>query len=204
MPAERSGEGVQLERLSPTHEMIALWLLANPGKGAMARCAAHFGYTPAWLASVVHSDAFQAYYRDRRDDLMQAGVMDISEKVTGVADRALDKLAEKVETASSLREIADTTDKLLHRLGYGVAQGGVTINQNDNREYHVRQELYTEARQRMHQKEPIDGPRTLNADGEARALPAPGEDAVSIECDIGALGEAPAAVPTQADEDAGG
>lgn len=188
MPASRRFDGVQLQSLSPTHEAIAEYLIANPGKGCMARCAAEFNLTPHWLSSLVHSDAFQAYYRNRRDEFFATGIVSLGEKIAGAADRAIERLAEAIETEKETRTLADAADKLLNRLGYGATGAANSINTTVNNTYVVTSTLLQDARERAKKRG-----STFDSD-QTEELPA--LDGVSL----GGLPAIPASVPCQAPE----
>lgn len=145
LPVER----YQLSRLTITHDAILDWLIANPGKGAMSKCANYFGYTQAWLSSIVWSDAFQAKLRDKKEILFTETLVPLREQVAGVATRALERLGEKVEVIEDPKVLVDVADKMLHRLGYApkadTAPTG-TVNNTQNNFYEVTPELLAEAR----------------------------------------------------------
>jgi len=114
------------QNLSATHRQIARWLLENPGKGRLKECADHFGYTQAWISTLIHSDAFEALMGELNVNADNVVVNDIPSKLRGVAALAIEGLGECVEEAMNdkmrllhrgfLRETADMT---LARLGYG-------------------------------------------------------------------------------------
>lgn len=108
------------QTLNYRHEAILKWLLANPDL-LLGDCAAFFGYTPAWLSIIIHSDAFQAQYRALQDASFTDVRMDVKAKITGLAHLALDKLAEQMPLVSDPRTTLDIADKTLKALGYGIA-----------------------------------------------------------------------------------
>lgn len=142
-------EHVQLNRLSITHEAIMDWLLTNPGKGQMKKCADHFGFTQAWLSSIVWSDAFQAKLRDKKEFLFGQTVVSIRDQVNGVAQRALERLGEKIEYTEDVKVLTDVSDKLLHRLGYApkVDQNPGVQNNIQNNYFPVSPALLAQARE---------------------------------------------------------
>lgn len=109
---------VHIQKMRATHDAILEYLLSNPGPGVQRRCAATFGVTEAWLSVIINSDVFQAAYRDRRDELFAANIVPLHEKMMGVAHQGVDKLAGIMEKSADPAFIRDTTDKILHRLGY--------------------------------------------------------------------------------------
>lgn len=119
-----------IQRLSATHHAIADWLIANPGKNQMERCATKFGYTRAWLSTLIHTDAFQALLRSKQEDVFHEVVVPLKEKIAGVAHAGLDRLGEHLDKAD-FKETADVTKDMLAALGYGpkaVPAGGVNQN----------------------------------------------------------------------------
>lgn len=159
-------ERYQLQKVSVTHDQIMNWLIANPGTGMMGRCAIHFGLTPAWLSTIVHTDAFQAQLRDKQEKLFEAHIMPLEEKIVGTAHAAIDKLGEAIMTEASTRVLADTTDKLLNRLGYGATGGPTTVNNTQNN-YNVPKDMYAQARERMRARGEV------NAQTVESTLPSP-------------------------------
>jgi hypothetical protein len=118
-------------KLSPTHEEIMRFVLANPGPRLVTRTAEYFGYTVAWVSTLMNSDAFRAKLATLEREADVAVVADIPAKLRGVAGLALDALAEEVvectKGGASIihREfLAETADLALRRLGYGDKAGG--------------------------------------------------------------------------------
>ena len=126
------------------------WMLENPG-GALRDCAVYFGYTQAWVSTVIHSDIFQAKLRERRGDIEAVVAADIPAKLRAVADIALEKLAAQLESSDNAGFIHETADMVLNRLGYGPKSspgpvGGVNVQQNN---FFVPREVLAELRGRI-------------------------------------------------------
>jgi|SRR5687768_1786579 len=126
----------EIQKVSFSHEAIILWLLENPHK-ALRECAAHFGYTQAWLSTVIHSDAFQEQLRLRQDELAAITGAGIRRKLQAATDIALEGLTRHLEVTEDPKFLLDATDKLLHRMGYApagarnpVAIGTANVQQN--------------------------------------------------------------------------
>ena len=115
-----------LTKVGHKHEAIMQWLLENP-ESKLGDCAAHFGMTQTWLSIVIHSAAFQDAFAKYREDYYGEAAAGLDEKLNGLIHLAVDKLSEKMETCDDTQWIANTTDKLLGRLGYGTG-GGSKIN----------------------------------------------------------------------------
>lgn len=176
---------VQLGRISITHDAVMDWLLVNPGKGQMRLCAEYFGFTRAWLSSMIHSDAFQAKLRDKQEDHHKTNIIPLRDQINGVAQRAIERLGEKVEEVEDPRLLVDVADKMLHRLGYAPKvdmNPGVTANTQNNF-YGVSPELLAQAR-----KNAEKGNTLTQSGGNQAAIPSPEGIQVNATSD---LGEAP-------------
>jgi len=116
-----------IRRLNFSHEAVARWLLENPDLD-LGDCAAAFGYTRGWLSIIIHSDAFQAKYRELQTAADALVITDIPAKLRGVASLALDGLADQVAAAVEDKSVAprnfllQTSEALLSKLGYGQAK----------------------------------------------------------------------------------
>lgn len=117
-------------KLSPTHEEIMRFVLANPGPRLVTRTAEYFGYTVAWMSTLMNSDAFRAKLSTLEREADVAVIADIPAKLRGVAGLALDALAEELAECGKATSIvnrsfvADAADMALRRLGYGDKPGG--------------------------------------------------------------------------------
>jgi hypothetical protein len=162
-------------KLNFSHEAIARWMLENPG-GKMGDCARHFNYSQAWLSQVIHSNAFQEYYRGLQNGANAVVLLDIPTKLRAIASTALDGLGEAVEQAMESnapllhREfLKETAETALKALGYG---GGKTvINAGSGAVVNtlsVDAPLLARARERMQNAHSTPVERVLNA------TPAPG------------------------------
>lgn len=124
-------ESAQIDRVSYTHEAIADWMLSNPSK-SMKELAEHFGYTQPWISTVIHSDAFQVYFSQRRAAVNLLIHTGIATQLQNTTKKALSLLEEKLNDSEDLdgNFILDVADKLLHRQGY--APGKISITQTNN------------------------------------------------------------------------
>ena len=137
----------ELTNVSNTHTMIADWLIANPGKGQMERCAAHFGYTRAWLSTLIHQDAFQGMLRAKQGEAYERNVIPIHEKMLGLAHASVEKLGEVLESTSDERLVKDIAKDTLTALGYG-SGAALVINNTQNNSFTVDESNLAEARER--------------------------------------------------------
>jgi hypothetical protein len=144
---------VVIKRLSHRHEQILNWLLLNPHK-SLGECALFFGYTQAWLSTLIHSDLFQSELR-RRQGIVQVRVAEsIPEKLRNLGDMCAEKMYDAIEKSNDPDFILNSFDKVMHRLGYApktaasekLVQNNVTQN---NVTYVVDRETLAAARARI-------------------------------------------------------
>lgn len=117
-----------IQRLRPTHDAIMDFMLMNPG-ATLAEMGHHFGYTPAWLSTVINSDLFQARLSERRAEIEEIIHNDIPAQMRGIVGMGLEKIAAHMERSQDMQYVTTTTDKLLHRLGYAPKSGVVVQSQ---------------------------------------------------------------------------
>lgn len=131
-PAAREG-GARPPRMRYTHEAMADALVANPGI-SQGQLAAQFGYTPAWVSTVINSDAFQALLARRRSELVDPEVaLTVRERLQAmtvqglkVMQEKLSKPADQVDDSTALKAIELGTKGL----GLG-AQGTVLLTSEE-------------------------------------------------------------------------
>lgn len=140
----------ELTRLSNTHELIADWLIANPGKGQMGKCAAAFGYTQSWLSTLIRQDAFRAMLQAKQGAVFQEVVIPMHEKLMGVADAGVMRLGEIVESTKDERLVREITRDSLQAMGYGASTKGpsVYVDQSTHNNLNVDSAALADARAR--------------------------------------------------------
>lgn len=116
---------VQIKNLNHTHLAIIDWLVLNPER-SLGECAKEMGFTQSWLSVVVHSDMFQAAYKEVCEQRHCEAVHTIVNELGGLAALGIAKMAEKIESgAASERLLTEATRTALEGLGYiGRASGG--------------------------------------------------------------------------------
>jgi len=128
-----ASKGTSLQKLSHTHDQMINWLLLNPEK-SLRELADVFGYSQAWVSTVIHSDIFQAALKERQIQLASLVVQGIPDKLRRVADIGVEKLTQQLEQSEDPKFVLDATDKILHRLGYAPqsarAPGGMVGGQS--------------------------------------------------------------------------
>jgi hypothetical protein len=130
----------QLQNISHTHDQIMNWLIANPEK-KLAECAAHFGYTQAWLSQIIHSDIFQAALKERQGVVFGRIAASTEERLAGLAFLATEKLTDALEKTGDNGFILDSFDKIMHRAGYAPGKNIVQSAQQVNNFYVTREDL---------------------------------------------------------------
>lgn len=128
---------VELQNISHVHEAIMNWMLANPDK-SLKQCAAEFGYTQAWLSTMIHSNLFQARLREKQEHVFSGLATNINEKLVAGANMGMEKLVEHLEKSEDPKFIKETTTMMLDKLGFGAslrtgapAPGNVSNVQNN-------------------------------------------------------------------------
>ena len=123
-------KSASIAKMSNRHEAILQFMIANPTL-KMSIIAGHFGVTPAWLSTIVWSDAFQNQLAQRHDELFDVAVVqELGDKVTAAAHMTIDEYIDKVPTLSA-DQLISSSDKLLKNLGYGARAGTTNFNLGD-------------------------------------------------------------------------
>ena len=160
----------ELTDLSATHNAIADWLICNPGKGQLGRCAAHFGYTRSWLSTLIHTDAFKAMMKAKQGKAFDENVVTLADKIAGVAHASVEKLGEIVESTNDERLVREIGRDMLSNLGYGASTKapGVVINNNTQNNLTVNSDALAAARNRQsqHYGRTIEGPSESEASAD--------------------------------------
>jgi hypothetical protein len=178
LPAEQPRRPT-IVKLNHHHEAIARWLLENPTR-ALKECAAHFGYTQAWLSCIIHSDAFQAKLRQMHDEADAVVIMDVPSRLRGIAAAALDGIAEQVDHAVKdgngvlhRQFLHDTAELTLKSLGYGAPKnapapsGNTHFHQHQHKHLTVSPEVLGAARDRLLEAHAVQEASQLPAGGSS-------------------------------------
>lgn len=114
------------------HERIVDFMLLNPN-AKIVDVARYFQVSPQWIGQLFNTDAFKEYYSNRmREHQGLVGVTIVS-KMQGVAVKALDKIADKIDHQDvPMAEVREVANMAVKALGYGVQPGGVRVNVNQN------------------------------------------------------------------------
>jgi len=114
------------------YEALADHMIANPGD-TQNEIAAHFGRAVSTISTIVHTDAFKAYFRIRRNAHAERLDAGIRHKMFEVADKSFDLILDKLEKKRDtipIETLQRTVDSTLKSLGYGLAPAGPTVNVN--------------------------------------------------------------------------
>jgi hypothetical protein len=107
-------------------------MVANPHLDKK-ELAQRFRVTPQTIYNVTGSDAFKAAYAQRVREFQEKADEGLRRRLMTVADKSLqviETVIDKKQDAIPLRQLNEIATSALERLGYGVAQNGVTVNTN--------------------------------------------------------------------------
>lgn len=134
------------------HEAIINDIIAFPLSSNVER-AKRLGYSAPYLSTITNSDMFKAILARRQEDFSQRLQQSLAHKTAKVAGQMLDIMSETLDKKRDqipFAVLADTTDKTLQRLGYGVVPKGaganVQVNVNTAPSVTVTPEQLAEAR----------------------------------------------------------
>lgn len=87
---------VKAPKVRYTHEAMIDLMLENPWI-SQNQLAAHFGYSPGWISTVLTSDAFQSKYAARREELLDPELrITLQERFRALTEQSLRVLQEKL------------------------------------------------------------------------------------------------------------
>lgn len=109
-------QSAQIKKVNSWHERLCDWLIANPSS-PHKEAAKEFGVTPAWISTVIHSDAFQDYYKERSAAVSDAVLHHVKDKMLGAADLATSEIQRRLETpqAIPMQDLLSITDVMTKR-----------------------------------------------------------------------------------------
>lgn len=115
---------VQIKEMNQVHEAFLQDILAKP-QTTLRELSAKYGYTQSWICVVLRSDAFRARLAELNGGVETTILGELKDRLVTLADLGVAKLATHIEQSEDPEFIRDTVDKVLGRLGYGVAGRGV-------------------------------------------------------------------------------
>lgn len=119
-----------------THEAMVDLILENPWISQNA-LAAHFGYSPGWVSTILTSDAFQAQLERRREELIDPELrITLRERFEALTAQSLRILQEKLsrpadQVADQLALRAAELGAKALGIGGNAAQAAVVITSED-------------------------------------------------------------------------
>lgn len=127
---KHNGQYVVTGGLKPWHMRIVDFMLLNPN-AKIVDIARHFEVTPQWIGQLIKTDAFQEYYHSRMGDHRDFMHEQIVTKMQGVAVKAFDKMAEKLDAPDAgFGQAQEAAETVLKGLGYGAKATSVGVNIN--------------------------------------------------------------------------
>ncbi len=114
------------------HEAIIEDLLLHP-LDTMEERAKRLNYSAAYLSIIINTDLFKAAWHQRKLEFRANMDTALHQRTTQVAAKGLDLLLEAMEQKRAqipFGVLADTVDKTLTRLGYGLKPEGNSVNVN--------------------------------------------------------------------------
>lgn len=91
-----------LLKLRYSHDAMIDLLISDPWISQNG-LAAHFGYSPAWVSTILSSDAFQAKLAMRREEIIDPALrLSTAERFKAVVDRSFAILQEKLSAPAHL------------------------------------------------------------------------------------------------------
>lgn len=116
----------EIVRVRYTHDAMIDVIIATP-MISQNELAAMFGYTPAWISTIMCSDAFQEKLLLRRNEMVNPGIAsNVNERFRGLAQRSLEvlnaKLSQPVNMVSDelALKAAGLAAKAMNIGGFGV------------------------------------------------------------------------------------
>jgi hypothetical protein len=116
------------------YEALADFIIANPNAN-QNDMSAHFGRRPATISTVIGTDAFKAYFRQRRNAHAEKLDAEVRHKLFKVTNKSLDHMLEVLDKKRDnipIEILRRVNDSALKNLGYGISSppGGTTVNVN--------------------------------------------------------------------------
>ena len=117
------------------HEELLEFLLAHP-RASLAEISIYFNATPSWISIVKNSDAFQEMWAQRRNEHFNRVSINVSERITALAEVTVDALTVKMEKAiqtdtATIDQLKEVGDMALKALGFGAKHNNSISIQNN-------------------------------------------------------------------------
>lgn len=130
LPAARTHAEVKAtKKMRWWYEQLADYMLAHP-QALQNDIAAHFGRSAGTISTIINSDAYQAYYRQRRGAYVGALDDRVREKMLTVADKGFDLILDRFDKKRDsipIDTLNKTVEMALKASGHGQQGGPSTI-----------------------------------------------------------------------------
>lgn len=125
--------GAKPPKMRYSHDAMVDLLIANPGITQRA-LAGQFGYTEAWVSTIMASDAFKVRLATRREQLVDPSILaSIEERFSALAEKSLAVLQEKLAAPQVSDDLALKACALgAKALGIGGNASAKTVVINSN------------------------------------------------------------------------
>lgn len=161
LPQPPGQRGTRTRKYAYWYDSIIEWMLANP-RGSLKDCAAALGRAPQTLYIVTNSDVFKLRYEQRRREHFESLSQGILLRTARVAEKSLEILEDRLENSPeklSTKQILDTANSTLERLGYGTPaapQTTVNVHAQPQVSVTVSPDILSDAREKMRQVQAIN------------------------------------------------
>lgn len=112
------------KELKNLHLAILEYMLANPTAG-YREIGREFDLTPTFVGMLVRSDAFSARLKEERAELLSVAKQTVKDKITHIAERTLDRLADRIEVETDVEVLHEIGKTMIGALGFGPKTAGV-------------------------------------------------------------------------------
>lgn len=130
---DENGQYQLSEGLKPWHERLVDYLLLHP-HAKTVDVARFFHVSPVWAGELMATDAFKEYYSRRMQEHQRFVSVSIVSKMQGLAAKAMDKVAEKLDSGDvPMGQALEAVTIATRGLGFGLAgAGGVRVQIDSN------------------------------------------------------------------------
>lgn len=129
-------------------------MLINP-HATGKEIAAKFGLSTGHVYTIINSDIFQSRLHEKKDYLFCDVVGSITNRLTGLAGVAIERLTEQAEFVNDPEQLRKIVETAVKALGYGTAKGGNTYidastnNTQNNQQTVVDADVLRRAREKI-------------------------------------------------------
>lgn len=119
----------EIQKVHYTHDALIDQIVSNPGID-QRQLAKMYGYTEAWVSTIVNSDSFKARLQERKADLIDPLIVaNFEERLKGTLGVALSVINEKLETGRNADLALKTLELGAKALSFGARPSAVNLQQ---------------------------------------------------------------------------